>query len=154
MSLFISGSEANLGSLNVTPVIPCPPIPNIVAEWAAILPLVCHLASPRGDYITTGDIALLGRLSVGLFPRLGSLSGLSRLLGRGTKFLDYASTRGGSACIVWDPNWGCSFPCANGAASAAITRYLRSRYPCPPYRMPESLPRPLPERLQGILKST
>lgn len=139
MSLFLSGTEARLGSLSIVPLIPCPPLPDIVAEWAAILPLVCHLASQRDDYITTGEIALLGRLSVGLFPRLGTLSGLARLLGRGTKFLDYASTRGGSSRTVWDVKWGSVFPCANGAASAAITRYLRSRDNCSPQRMPETL---------------
>ncbi|KAI1121430.1 hypothetical protein F5Y10DRAFT_256384 [Nemania abortiva] len=137
MSIFSSASEARLGSLGVTSLIPCPPLPNIVAEWAAIIPLVCHLASQRDDYITTGDVALLGRLSVGIFPRLGTLSGLARLLGRGTKYLDHASTRGGSGRTVWDVKWGSVFPCANGAACAAITKYLISRDRNPPQRMPE-----------------
>lgn len=139
MSIFSSGSEASGGSLGIVPPVPCPPLPNFLAEWAAIIPLVCHLATQRDDYITTGDIALLGRLHIGLFPRLGTLSGISRLLGRGSKFLDYASTKGGSSRMVWDVKWGSVFPCANGAASAAITSYLKSRDQCPPQRMPETL---------------
>ncbi|KAK7999488.1 hypothetical protein PG990_012088 [Apiospora arundinis] len=143
MSIFSSPDEANLGSLSIEPLLPCPPLPNIVAEWAAILPLVCHLAGQRDDYITTGNIALMGRLSVGLFPRLGTLSGLARLLGRATKYLDYASTRGGSSRTVWDVKWGSVFPCANGAACAVISEYLMTRDRKPPQRMPESLsPRP------------
>ncbi|KAK8103623.1 uncharacterized protein PG998_010656 [Apiospora kogelbergensis] len=137
MSIFSSPDEANLGSLNVEPVLPCPPLPNIVSEWAAILPLVCHLAGQRDDYITTGDVALMGRLSVGIFPRLGTLSGLARLLDRATKYLDYASTRGGTSRTVWDVKWGSVFPCANGAACAVISEYLLTRDKKPPRRMPE-----------------
>ncbi|ETS77390.1 hypothetical protein PFICI_11264 [Pestalotiopsis fici W106-1] len=144
MSLFSSPPEARLGSLGVEPLLPCPPLPNIVSEWAAILPLVCHLAGQRDDYITTGEIALMGRLSVGIFPRLGTLSGLARLLDRGTKYLDHASTRGGSSRTVYDVKWGSVFPCANGAACAAISRYLLSRDRQPPQRMPETRP-PQPE---------
>lgn len=44
----------------------------IVSEWAALLPLVIYLASYQDDFITTGDISLLGRLPVGLFPSLGT----------------------------------------------------------------------------------
>ncbi|KAI3328513.1 hypothetical protein F4824DRAFT_483192 [Ustulina deusta] len=137
MSIFSSASEARLGSLGITALIPPPPLPNFIAEWAAILPLVCHLASQRDDYITTGDVALLGRLSVGLFPRLGTLSGLSRLLGRGTKYLDHASTRGGSSRTVWDVKWGSVFPCANGAVCSTISKFLLSRSKSSPEWMPE-----------------
>ncbi|KAI1754867.1 hypothetical protein F4782DRAFT_538900 [Xylaria castorea] len=124
---------------SVSPQFSLPPLPNIVAEWAAILPLVCHLADQRDDYITTGDVALLGRLSVGLFPRLGTLSGLARLLGRGTKYLDHASTRGGSSRTVWDAKWGSVFPCANGAAHSAVSKCLLSRGRSPLRRMPETM---------------
>lgn len=145
--LFSSGNNANLGSLGIAPMIPIPNIPNIVAEWAAIVPLVCHLATVRDDYITTGEIALLGRVSVGLFPKLGTLSGLARLMDRGTKFLDGASTRGGSSRTVWDVKWGSLFLCANGAAGAAITRhFLRDK--CAPRRMPERLAREGPRKGQ------
>ncbi|KAI0968628.1 hypothetical protein F4678DRAFT_474376 [Xylaria arbuscula] len=142
-SIFSSGSEARLGSLGIEPFIPVPPLPNIIAEWAAILPLVCHLATQRDDYLTTGDIALRRRLSVGLFPRLGTLSGLARLLGRKNKYLDQASTRSGSSRTVWDVKWGSVFPCANGAACTAISKYLLSRSQRGPlHRMPEKLPPP------------
>lgn len=140
MSIFSSPEEARLGSLGFAPFLPSPPLPNIVAEWTAILPLACHLATQRDDYITTGDVALLGRLSVGLFPRLGTLSGLSRLLDRGTKYLDHASTRGGSSRTVWDVKWGSVFPCANGAACTAISKCLISQNTDPPQRMPETIP--------------
>ncbi|KAI1091080.1 hypothetical protein F5B19DRAFT_460222 [Rostrohypoxylon terebratum] len=136
--IFASGSEARLGSLGIEPLLSNPPLPNIIAEWAAILPLACHLASSRDDYLTTGDIALLGRLSIGLFPRLGTLSGLARLLDRGTKYLDHASTKGGSSRIVWDVKWGSVFPCANGAACTAISRCLKNLDTTPPQRMPET----------------
>ncbi|KAI0157995.1 hypothetical protein GGR52DRAFT_564752 [Hypoxylon sp. FL1284] len=140
MSIFSSPSEARLGSISIEPLLYCPPLPNIVAEWAAILPLICHLTGRRDDYITTGDVALRGRLSVGIFPRLGTLSGLARLLDGATKYLDYASTRGGSSRTVWDVKWGSVFPCANGASSAVISDYLMSRDKKPPQRMPETLP--------------
>ncbi|KAF7532344.1 hypothetical protein G7054_g8018 [Neopestalotiopsis clavispora] len=158
MSLFSSPSEAKFGSLAIEPLLPCPPLPNIVSEWAAILPLVCHLAGQKDDYITTGEVALMGRLSVGIFPRLGTLSGLARLLDRGTKYLDHASTRGGSSRTVYDVKWGSTFPCANGAVCAAISRYFLSRNKKPPQRMPETRP-PQPDEgedekraLQGDLR--
>ncbi|KAI6090315.1 hypothetical protein F4821DRAFT_229046 [Hypoxylon rubiginosum] len=140
MPIFSSPSEARMGSLGIAALIPCPPLPNILAEWAAILPLVCNLASQRDDYITTGDIALRGRLSVGIFPRLGTFSGLARLLRRGTKYLDHASSKGGSSRIVWDVKWGSIFPCANGAAFTAISKCLMSRGKTPLQRMPGALP--------------
>ncbi|KXJ89138.1 hypothetical protein Micbo1qcDRAFT_103972, partial [Microdochium bolleyi] len=141
MSASTPSSDPRLGSLGIDAVLATPPLPNLVAEWAAILPLVCHLASHRDDYVTTGDVALQGRLSIGLFPRLGTLSGLSRLLARGTKFLDYASTKGDSSQIVWDVEWGSSFPCANGAASTAISKTLLSRATSgATFLMPETLP--------------
>ncbi|KAI9150826.1 hypothetical protein HJFPF1_10603 [Paramyrothecium foliicola] len=141
MTLFSSESAPRFGSIGGQPMLPCPPLPNIVAEWAAILPLVCHLASQRDDYITTGDVALMGRLSVGIFPRLGTLSGFARLLRGGSKYLDYASTKGGSSRTVWDVNWGSVFPCANGAAIAAISKFLAARNTKTPQRMPETLSR-------------
>ncbi|KAK8080929.1 hypothetical protein PG997_008747 [Apiospora hydei] len=127
MSIFSTGNEARLGALNIIPVFNLPPLPNIVSEWAAIIPLVSHLATHRDDYITTGEVALLGRVSTGLFPRLGTLSGLSRLLRRGPEFVDQASTKGGSSMTVWDVRWGSVFPAANGAASKAITKYVLNR---------------------------
>lgn len=137
--LFSSPEQASLGSLNIPSHLPGPPLPNIVAEWGAILPLVTHLANQRDDYLTTGDVALMAALPVGLFPKLGIFSGYSRLLRNGTRFLDYASTRGGSSTTVWDVSWGSVFPCANGAASAAVMRYFLGRSKERREVMPEKL---------------
>lgn len=129
--------EFETGSLVAAAYLPTPAVPTIVAEWAALVPLACHLASPRDDYLTTGEASLMGYLSVPLFPRLGTLAGMARLLRRGSKYLDYASTRGGSSRTVWDVRWGSRFPSANGAASVAISDYILRRYgedvrPLPP----------------------
>ncbi|KAI0192375.1 hypothetical protein EV127DRAFT_362942 [Xylaria flabelliformis] len=139
MSILSSRTGASVGSSDSALSISLPLLPSIVAEWAAIIPLVCHLANQRDDYITTGDVALLGRLSVGVFPRLGTLLGLARLLGKGTKYLDHASTRGGSSRTVWDVTWGSVFPCANGAAHSAVSKCLLSRGSSPLQRMPETV---------------
>ncbi|KAF2136008.1 uncharacterized protein K452DRAFT_329921 [Aplosporella prunicola CBS 121167] len=134
-----------LGTLNTAPMFRLPAMPNIVSEWAAIMPLVVHLASHRDDYLTAGDVALLGRVSIGLFPKLGTLAGIARLLDRTAEFLDQASTRGDSSSTVWDVRWGSIFPCANGAASAVIARYARAgQGKRTPILMPETLPSSLP----------
>lgn len=127
MSLFSSGTEVRWGSLNIAPYFALPDLPNIVAEWTAILPLVIHLSSYRDDYDTIGEVALLGRLGLGFFPRLGTLSGLARLLLQGRSFLDQASIKGGSNSTVWDVRWGSVFSAANGAASAAICKMVMRR---------------------------
>ncbi|KAF4541547.1 uncharacterized protein LTHEOB_8542 [Lasiodiplodia theobromae] len=127
-ALFSTDINPRLGTLNTFPFLPLlPNLPNIVSEWASIVPLVCHLASFRDDYLTAGDVALLGRISLGLFPKLGAIAGVARLLERTPEFLDQASTRGGSSCTVWDVRWGSVFPCANGAASAVLARFVRRR---------------------------
>lgn len=140
MALFLAGTEARLGALNIAPAILLPPLPNFIAEWSGIIPLICHLASVRDDYKTTGDVALLGRISIGLFPKLGTLSGLARLLSMGSEYLDQASTRGGSSRTVWDVQWGSVFPLANGSASAAVVEFARRRYTGETLRMPETVP--------------
>ncbi len=89
-------------------MLPCPPLPNIVAEWAAILPLVCHLASQRDDYITTGDVALLGRLSVGSFLGLAH-SGIARLLRGRTNTWIMQAAKAGSAARCGTQNGGAYF---------------------------------------------
>ena len=111
-----------LGSISVSPghLIRPPPIPSVVSEWIALSPLVFHLASSQDDYTTAGDISLLGQFPVSLFPPLGTFSGMARLLERGNKYLDYASSKGGSSQTVWDLKYGSVFPVANGAASASI----------------------------------
>lgn len=140
MALFTSGSLSSLGALNVAPLVPLPPLLNIAAEWAAIVPLVCHLASHRRDYKTVGETALLGRVTLGLFPKLGTLTGLSRLLSNGPDFLDRASTRGGTSCVVWDVLWGTVFPCANGAVFDMLSDFIqRKADPKNSVNMPEAV---------------
>ena len=68
-----------------------PQLPSLVSEWAALIPLVCHLASFQTDYQTTGRVSLLGRLTVSMFPRLGDLASLSRLCKDGPEYLDEVS---------------------------------------------------------------
>lgn len=97
--------------------LPTIPLPAIISEWAALIPLVCHLASAQDDYyLIAGDLSLNGNFSIPLFSRLETLWGLARLLKNGPKYFDYASIRGGSSRTV---------PCANGAASSAIERVIR-----------------------------
>ncbi|ERF68611.1 hypothetical protein EPUS_07172 [Endocarpon pusillum Z07020] len=135
-----AADDSRLGSLNIVPVI-CPPtLPKIVAEWASVIPLVIHLATNRNDYITTGEVALLGRISLEIFPKLGALSSLARLLQCGPGFLDQASIRGGESRTVWDVRWGSVFPAANGAASIAIIDYVLSRTQKTPVKMPDKVP--------------
>jgi hypothetical protein len=88
MAVYEQTSDPSVGSLNVHPFWALPRLPNILAEWAAIIPLACHLASFRTDYHTAGQIALVGRLSMSLFPKLGVLASLSRLCKDGPEYLD------------------------------------------------------------------
>jgi len=81
-------SGPGVGTINTHPLWKLPQLPNIVSEWAAIIPLICHLASFRTDYETAGRVSLLGRLTVSMFPRLGDLASLSRLCKNGPEYLD------------------------------------------------------------------
>jgi hypothetical protein len=125
MALFSSNDASNLGSINakVQDFFSIPSLPNIVAEWSALIPLVCHLASYRQNHLLAGEIALNDRLSIGLCPRLGVLAGVASLLRKGPDFLDQVSAKGGEGKRVWDVNWGSVFPCANGAASTFLAKY-------------------------------
>ncbi|KAG9235281.1 hypothetical protein BJ875DRAFT_399400 [Amylocarpus encephaloides] len=124
MSLIKTPDLSSLGSLNMQPFLAIPPLANFIAEWAALVPLVCHLASYRHPRQLSGRAALLGRISIALFPKLGVLAGVSRLLRRGPEFLDIASTLGSSSRKVWDVKWGGTFLCANGAASSLLAESL------------------------------
>lgn len=126
------GEESHtLGSIGVSlgHRIHPPTIPSLVSEWAALSPLVFHLASSQDDYTTAGNISLLGYFPVNLIPPLGTFSGMARLLGEGNKYLDYASSRGGTSQKVWDVKHGSVFPVANGAASfSIISRSLKNQH--------------------------
>lgn len=128
------------GTITYNPFFSLPIPPNIVAEWTALIPLVAHLASYRHDHQLAGEAALSGRLNVSLFPRLGVLDGIARLLAGEPDFLDRVSTFGEVSRHVWDVNWGSSFPCANGAASSIITAYALGCAGSTTIRMPEHVP--------------
>jgi len=127
MPLFTTPNLASLGSINVPAYFPVPRLINFVAEWAALIPLVCHLASPYHPHQLAGQVTLLGRVSIALFPEHGILAGISQLLSHSTEFLDIASTLGPSSKRVWDVKWGGTFPCANGAASSYLAEALLQR---------------------------
>lgn len=61
----------SMGTISAAGYWAVPHLPNIVSEWAGIVPLVAHLASRRYAHHSVGELALLGRLSLGLFPKLG-----------------------------------------------------------------------------------
>ncbi|OTB04461.1 hypothetical protein M426DRAFT_73446 [Hypoxylon sp. CI-4A] len=124
----MASDNSSLGSIGVSlGIISLPYLPTIVTEWAALIPLVTHLASYQDDYITAGNISLLGRLPASLFPALGTFSNIVRFLEQGPGYLDYASTKGGLGQKAWDVNWGSTFPVANGAASASIISFLMKK---------------------------
>ncbi|KAF2102700.1 hypothetical protein NA57DRAFT_52257 [Rhizodiscina lignyota] len=150
MALFQSGSLSKLGSLNIAPFLDTPALPNILAEWASILPLVCHLAGYQRDYQSVGKISLLGRLSIGLFPKLGTLEGAAGMLKRGPEYLDQASGCGSHSHVVWDVLWGSVFPCANGAASALVTAFGIESRKQQPTMMPDSLAERPPAPSEGV----
>ncbi|RDW57266.1 hypothetical protein BP5796_12716 [Coleophoma crateriformis] len=139
MSSYTTPNFSALGSLNIPAFFPVPPLMNIFAEWAALIPLVCHLASYRHAHQFVGQVTLLGRVSVGLFPKLGVLTGISRLIERSPEFLDTASMLGSSSRKVWDVKWGSTFPCANGAASDILAESLLSCGKAA-VRIPEEIP--------------
>ncbi|KAK0644228.1 hypothetical protein B0T16DRAFT_417357 [Cercophora newfieldiana] len=137
--IFSSDADARFGALGIPPFFNVPALPNFVGEWAAIVPLVSHLASYRDDYAIAGRVALEGKVAIGVFPKLGYLSGLSRLLRNPRKFLDHASARGETGRNVWDVQYGGSFPCSNGAAVDLLIDYLQSRSPPNIIKMPENM---------------
>jgi hypothetical protein len=119
----MKGSKADLGSLGIGAYLWNPPLPTIIAEWAALIPLIMHLASSQSEYHMIGQAALEGRIATGLFPKLGHLDGIAKFLNGGSNFLERASNRSGLNSIVWDISWGSVFPCANGAAREIVTDY-------------------------------
>lgn len=119
MSLYSS----DLGTLGLKAYLSISNIPSIVTEWSALFPLVSHLANYGEDNRMVGELALEGHLVVGLFPRLGYLDGLRKLLQGGQDFLDRANANSESTYKVWDVNWGSVFTRANGSAISIITDY-------------------------------
>jgi hypothetical protein len=117
----MSNSTAALGSLGVVFFFSLANLPTIFAEWAALLPLILHLANPKFDAELVGRVSLQGRLSTDIFPRLGTAHSISRLLENPGKVLDQTSAANKQ---VWDVKHGGRFPSANGAASDTMTDAL------------------------------
>ncbi|KAH8755870.1 hypothetical protein F5882DRAFT_418518 [Hyaloscypha sp. PMI_1271] len=95
--------------------------PDLLSQFAGIIPLACHLASPRYAFQLVGAAALTHRLSVSMFPRLGVFKNIATLLKEGPQFFDRVGSLGTQE--VWDVSWGSTFPCANGAASTIVASY-------------------------------
>lgn len=127
MSIYTTPNFAALGSLNVPAYLPVPLLINFIAEWSALIPLVIHLASYRHAHQLAGQVALLGRVSISIFPKLGVLIGISKLIESGPEFLDTASILGKSSRQVWDIKWGSRFFSANGAASNILAEWVLER---------------------------
>jgi len=119
---------ASSGTLSLEAYLSISNIPAIITEWSALFPLVSHLANQGEDHRMVGELALAGHLTVGLFPKLGYLDGIRRLLQGGSDFFDRANAKSDSNYKVWDVNWGSVFTRANGSAMSIITSYaLRKR---------------------------
>ncbi|KAJ4861156.1 hypothetical protein T069G_06144 [Trichoderma breve] len=97
---------------------------QIIFEWVGILPLEIYLSGSGLSHWLVGQTSLAGFIGVSLFPRLGILDSLAAFLREGADFLDRASSVSELRHTVWDANWGSVFPCANGAASDILTRYI------------------------------
>jgi hypothetical protein len=95
-------------------------LPQLIAEWAALIPLILHLAAPTYDHKLAGRVCLKGQVDVGVFPRLGTAASIANLLEQVSDFLDRTATDSRSSLIVWDIMWGSRFPCVNGAASTIL----------------------------------
>lgn len=150
-----SAASMASGAFVFQSVIVLPQLPSLLSNWAAIVPLVVHVASEKADYTTTGEVVLAGELVVSLFPKLGTYHEYTLLLTRGDKYLDLVGSRGGSALSVWDVRWGATFPCANGAACSAVLDQLLKRLGDSEEPMPESLPQSIAYcRIPGLSNRT
>ena len=120
--------SASSGTLGVSAYLPLFRIPSIVSEWSALFPLVSHLANYGEDHRMVGELALAGHVTVGLFPKLGYLNGVWRLLEGGPDFLDRTNAKSESSFKVWDVNWGSVFTRANRSAPSLITEYALRKH--------------------------
>ncbi|KAI4184403.1 MAG: hypothetical protein L6R41_004755 [Letrouitia leprolyta] len=125
----ISGYSGSAGTLGLSPFISIPNIPPIITEWSALVPLASHLANHDDEHRLVGELALAGHLKVGLFPRLGYLHAISRLLEGVSDFCDRVNAKSASSYKIWDVNWGSVFTRANGAAASIITDWALSKRP-------------------------
>lgn len=112
------------GTTQVMIYFPFPPLPAIVADWAALLPLVVHLASGQNQHDMIGELCLRGHLPSTIFPPLGLLHGISKLFSVGSGIFEESSN---NAFTVWDVSWGTKFRCSNGAARTMLTDLALSK---------------------------
>ena len=124
----MAGFSASSGTLGVSAYFALFQIPSIISEWSALFPLVCHLANYGEDHRMVGELALAGHLTVGLFPKLGYLDGIWRLLEGGPDFFDRTNAKSESNFKIWDVNWGSVFTRANGSAPSLITDYALRKH--------------------------
>ncbi|KAL9005832.1 MAG: hypothetical protein Q9188_001414 [Gyalolechia gomerana] len=110
----IPGYSGGAGILGLLPLISISNIPPIITEWSALVPLASHLANHDDEHRLVGELALAGHLKVGLFPRLGYLHAISRLLEGVPDFCDRVNAKSESKYKIWDVNWGSIFTRANG----------------------------------------
>ena len=75
-----------------------------------------------------GQLALSGHLTVGIFPKLGYLKAIWRLLQGGPEFLDRTNAKSESSYKVWDVNWGSVFTRANGSAASVLTEFALRKH--------------------------
>ncbi|OAA41409.1 hypothetical protein NOR_05487 [Metarhizium rileyi] len=133
--------EFTKGTLEWPSFISVPPIPAIVSEWCALLPLVCHLATSSDGFLTVGEVSLLGQIRIPIVPMLGSLLGVSQLLNQSARYLDFAGVGARGSLTVWDVKWGSVFPAANGAAVAWICDCLKQTSDHPVVDVPKETSR-------------
>ena len=141
---------SQLGTLGLKAYLPITTIPTIISEWSALFPLVSHLANYGENNRMVGELALEGHITVGLFPKLGYLDGLRKLLQDGPEFLDKANAE--AAYKVWDVNWGSVFTRANGSAISILTEFALRKH-CQPISMPENV-RTHSDSTAGILSTS
>ena len=135
--MIVDMSYKTSGILKLSSIFVVPRIPPIISEWSALLPLVCHLTSYEEDHQLVGDLALTGFLTIDLFPKLGYLNSVRRLLDEGSAFFDRVNSISGSAHTVWDVQWGSVFYRSNGAATSMIAQHALNKN-AEIIRLPES----------------
>lgn len=110
---------ASQGTAQLTLWAHLPDVPNIVNQWAALVPLTVYLSNMRSNYELAGEVSLRARLSVSVMPKLWELGSIAKLLREKELFLDSASASG-DPLTVWDVQWGSIFPCYNSAATLGV----------------------------------
>lgn len=116
-----STNSPSLGSIGVPAYFNLPHLPDILVEWLALIPLVVHLTCAQEDFNLIGEACLRGSITCPLFPKLGQLKGIARLLTGKTCFLDRVAARSAEAVTTWDVSWGSVFQCSNASARDRIT---------------------------------